>query len=155
MKTRRLVSVLLSLFSVFLIPVFAQKQQQCPLFSGALRKRVEEHARWLVSDSLRQQIIKKSKALGHLIAFEQSHVLESDVLSDDFTTLEGPYFLAAGVPIKSAIVRNQRMWMMAIAPANASDKMPNPNLLEILQHTWTLLYRDERGRKIKIASGMY
>ena len=108
-----------------------------------------------MSESLRQQVTRKSKPLGQLIAFEQCHVLVSGVLSDDFTKVQGPYFSADGVPIKSAIAQNRHTWMMAVAPAQANGKVPNPNLLEITEHDWTLFYRDERGKKTAVASGKY
>ena len=123
MKTHRLLALFLSLLSIFLFPMFAQ-QQECSSFSGAPRKRVEHGARWLVSDSLRQQIAEKSQGLGHVVAFEQCHILETDVLSEDFTTMDGPHFLADGIAMKSAIAQSSGLWMMAIAPAKADDKMP-------------------------------
>jgi hypothetical protein len=154
MKTRRLVAVLVSLLCFFPLTVFPQKQS-CPEFSGTAKTKIEERARWLVSESLRQQVTRKSKPLGQLIAFKQRHVLVSGVLSDDFAKVEGPYFSADGVPLKSAIAEDRHTWMMAVAPIEASGKVPDPNLLEITEHDWTLFYRDERGKKAAVASGKY
>jgi hypothetical protein len=154
MKTQRLLAALFSSLWLFSAAIFAQKQN-CPEFSGAVKTRIAKRARWLVSESLQQQVAQKSKPLGHLITFEQCHVLVSGVLSDDFTTVEGPYFLAAGAPLKSVIARNRSTWMMAVAPAQAAGKMPNPNLLKLTEHNWTLFYRDAQGKKTAVANGKY
>lgn len=152
MKTQRLLAVLFSLLCLFPLSVFGQKQN-CPEFSGAVKTRVEERARWLVSDSLQQQVAQKSKPLGFLIAFEQCHVLDSGVLPDGFTRVEGPYFEADRVALKSVIARGRRTWMMAVAPAEADGKMPNPNLLELTERSWTLFF--QRGKKTAVARGEY
>jgi hypothetical protein len=154
MKTQCLLAVLVPSLWLFRVAVFGQKQN-CPEFSGAVKTRVEKRARWLVSESLQQQVAQKSRPLGHLIAFEQCHALVSGVLSDGFTTVEGPHFLDDGIPLKSVIARNQSTRMMAVAPAEADGKMPDPNLLELTEHNWTLFYRDKRGKKTAVATGKY
>jgi hypothetical protein len=154
MMTQRLLAVLFSSLGLFPAAVLAQKQN-CPEFSGAVKTRIAKRARWLVSESLQQQVAQESKPLGQLITFEECHVLVSRVLSDDFTTVEGPYFVADGAPLKSVVVRNRSTWMMAVAPAEANGKMPDPNLLEITEHDWTLFYRDGRGKKTAVASGQF
>jgi hypothetical protein len=116
---------------------------------------VETRGRWLVSESLKKQVERWSDALGHLIVFEQCHVLMTGVLSGDFVAVEGPFFLGDGVPLKSLVAKYHETWSLAVAPTDATGKMPNPNLLEVTAHKWTLLYRDERGMKTVVAAGKY
>ncbi|HXZ33298.1 MAG TPA: hypothetical protein VEH30_13540 [Terriglobales bacterium] len=97
---------------------------------------------------------QESSAFGRLIAFEQCHVLESRLLVED-DTVEGPYFVVDGVPLKSLIRRHGENWMMAVAPVEANSKMPAANLLEITQHKWTLLYRDDKGNRHILRSASY
>jgi hypothetical protein len=144
MKNRCLLGLLL--FSLYALPLAAPAQdQRCPRFSGAVKSRVEKQARWLVSESLQKQIAQRSDAFGHLIAFEQCHVLQTRLLSEEDMVLEGPFFVADGVPLKSLVGRYQGTWMMAVTPTEATGKMPDANLLEITNRKWTLLYRDETG----------
>ena len=103
----------------------ASAQEQCPQFSGPARVRLEQQARWLVSDSLQKQILARSSAFGQLIAFERCHILQSNLLSDQITEEEGPFFVADNVPLKSRVGRYQRTWMMVIAPTEATGRLPN------------------------------
>jgi hypothetical protein len=143
-------------FALFgpLLTVSAQVQN-CPHFSGVEKKWVESRGRWLVSESLRRQVKRRSDALGQLIAFEQCHVLLTGVLWGDFVAVEGPFFLAHGVPVKSLIAKYHDTWSMAVAPTDATRKMPNPNLLRVTGKKWTLFYRDESGMKTVVAAGTY
>jgi hypothetical protein len=129
--------------------------QNCPHFSHAEKKRVESRGRWFVSKSLKKQVERRSDALGHLIAFEQCHVLTTGVLSGDFVAVEGPFFLADGVSLKSLIAKYHQTWSIAVAPTDAARNMPNPNLLTVTDHKWTLFYRDENGIKTMVATGKY
>ena len=99
MKIRPLLIVL----SLSALPVAASAQEQCPQFSGPARVRLELQARWLVSDSLQKQIAARSSAFGQLIAFERCHILQSNLLSDQVTEEEGPFFVADNVPLKSRV----------------------------------------------------
>jgi hypothetical protein len=110
-----------------------------------VKRTVEKQARWLVSESLQKQVAQRSHAFGQLIAFEQCHVLQTRLLSEEDMVLEGPFFIADGVPLKSLVGRYRGIWTMAVAPTEVTGKMPDPNLLEITDRKWTLVYRDETG----------
>jgi hypothetical protein len=154
MKNQPLFGLLL--FAVCALPFAASPQDQtCPRFSGAVKERVEKQARWVVSESLQKQVARKSKAFGRLIAFEQCHVLNTRILSGEDMVLEGPFFALGGVPLKSVVIRHQATWMMAVAPSEFGGKMPDPNLLEITDEDWTLLYRDRSGNTRVLATGKY
>ena len=143
-------------FSLFARPlIVSARDQNCPHFSGAEKKRVESRARWLGNESLKKQIEHRSSALGHLIAFEQCHVFVSGILSGDFVAVEGPFFLDDGVPLKSLVAKYYETWSMAVAPTQAMGKMPHPNLLVVTNRKWTLIYRDESGTKTVVAVGKY
>jgi hypothetical protein len=143
-------------FGVCALPLEAAPQNQtCPKFSGAVKERVEKQARWVVSESLKKQVGQKSKAFGRLIAFEQCHVLNSRILSCEDMILHGPFFAVNGVPLKSVVIRHHATWMMAVAPSEPGGKMPHPNLLEITDEDWTLLYRDKSRKTGVLATGKY
>ena len=146
--------LLLIIMSAFSSATFAQ-EHRCPHFSGAAKKRVEQRARWLVSESLQKQVAQESSAFGSLIAFEQCHVLMTRLLSEDFSLLEGPFFFNDGVSLTSLVGRYHGTWLMAVAPTDPAGKMPAANLLELTEHTWTLLYRDESAQTRVIATGKY
>ena len=137
------------------LPLAASAQEQCPQFSGPARVRLEQQARWLVSDSLEKQIAARSSGFGRLIAFEQCHILQSSLLSEQVTEEEGPFFVSDGVPLKSRVGRYQRTWMMVIAPTEATGKLPNANVLKITDHKWALLNRDKDGSTRVLAKGVY
>lgn len=145
--------LLLGLFA--LGPAACSQERNCPHFSGAAKKRVEQQARWLVSKSLEKQVAQRSVAFGHLIEFAQCHVLQTRLLSDTDTTVEGPFFVADGVPLKSLIGRSQDLWMMAVVPSEMTGRMPEANLLEITSHHWSLLSRDKSGKARLVAEGKY
>jgi hypothetical protein len=151
MKIRPLLIVL----SLSALPVAAFAQEQCPQFSGPARVRLELQARWLVSDSLQKQIAARSSAFGQLIAFERCHILQSNLLSDQVTEEEGPFFVADNVPLKSRVGRYQRTWMMVVAPTEPTGRLPNANVLKITDHKWTLLNRDKDGSTRVLANGVY
>lgn len=154
MKSSHWVGLLL--LGLFGLEVAAGAQERsCPHFSGAIKKRVEQQARWLVSKSLEKQVAQKSIAFGHLIEFAQCHVLETRLLWDEEVTVEGPFFVAEGVPLKSLIARSQETWTMAVVPSEVTGRMPDANLLDITRHNWTLLYRDESGKRRLVAAGKY
>jgi len=69
--------------------------------------------------------------------------------------LHGPFFAVDGVPLKSVVIRHQATWKMAVAPFEPGGRMPDPNLLEITDEDWILLYRDRRGNTRVIATGKY
>ena len=77
------------------------------------------------------------------------------LLSEDFSLLEGPFFFNDGVSLTSLVGRYHGTWLMAVAPTDPAGKMPAANLLELTDHTWTLLYRDESAQTRVIASGKY
>lgn len=135
--------------------VASAHEQNCPYISGSEKKKVKGRARWLLSKSLKKQVERRSNALGHLIAFEQCHFLETGLLSGDFVAVEGPFFLADGVPLKSLVAKYYKKWRMAVAPTDPRGKMPNPNLLEVTEQNWTLLYQDSNGMKTQVAAGKY
>jgi hypothetical protein len=150
MKIRPLLIVL----SLSGLPLAASAQEHCPQFPGPARVRLEQQARWLVSDSLQKQIAARSSAFGQLIAFERCHILQSNLLSDQVSEEEGPFFVADNVPLKSRVGRYQRTWMMVIAPTEATGKLPNANVLKITDHKWTLLNRDKDGSTQVLAKGI-
>jgi hypothetical protein len=155
MKNGRLLSLLLFSLCASPLPTTAQ-DQRCPHFSGAVKNRVEKQAHWLISESLQKHVARRSNVFGLLVAFEQCHVLSSRLLSEeDMMVVEGPFFEADGVPLKSLVGRYQGTWMMAVAPTKAAGKMPDANLLEITNHKWTLLHRDEKGDTRVLATGKY
>ena len=129
--------------------------QECPQFSGAAKGRLEQQARWLVSDALQGQIAARSSAFGRLIGIERCNILRSNLLSEEVTEEGGPFFVADDVPLKSRVGRYQRTWMMVIAPTEATSKMPDANVLKITDHKWTLLSRDKGGSTRVIATGVY
>jgi hypothetical protein len=151
MKLRPLLIVL----SLSALPLAASVQEACPQFSGPARVRLEQQARWLVSDSLQKQIAARSSAFGQLIAFERCHILQSNLLSDQITEEEGLFFVADDVPLKSRVGRYQRTWMMVIAPTEATGRLPNANVLKITDHKWALLNRDKDGSTRVLAKGVY
>lgn len=133
----------------------ASVQEQCPQVSGVAKSSLEQQARWLVSDSLPKQIAARSSAFEKLIAFEQCHILQSNLLSAQVTEEEGPFFVADGVPLKSRVGRYRRIWMMVIAPTQATTKMPDANVLKLTEQKWTLLQRDKGGNTRVLAEGTY
>ena len=154
MKSRYLL-MLLFFPLVALQSTASAQDRNCPYFSGSVKKRVEKQARWLVSESLKKQVAERSIPFGRLVEFGQCHALESRLLSEGDIMVEGPFFVAEGVPVKSLIGRSQGTWTMAVVPSEATSRMPNPNLLEIPAHTWTLSYRDERKNTRLVATGKY
>jgi hypothetical protein len=146
---------LLILFSLCALASAASGQDGCPQFSGVAKGRLERQARWLVSDSLQSQIAAKSGAFGKLIAFERCNILRSNLLSDQVTEEEGPFFVADDVALKSGIGRYGQTWMMVIAPAETSGKMPDVNAMKITSNHWTLLNRDKAGTTRILVEGVY
>jgi hypothetical protein len=131
------------------------QREECPQFSGAVKERMEKEARWAVSDSLRQQVASRSNAFGRLLAIEQCHILQSNLLSEQVTEEQGPFFIADHVPLKSRVGRYEGTWMMVVAPAEATGRMPDANVLEITDHKWTLLHRDKTGSTRVLAAETY
>jgi len=131
------------------------QDQHCPQFSGVVKDRVRKQARWLVSESLQKQMAQRSNAFGQLITIEQCDVLKTKVLSEGDMVFNGPLFETDGVFLKSLIGRYQGTWVMAVAPTEVTGKMPDANLLELTDHKWTLLYRDENGDTRVVATGKY
>ena len=43
--------------------------------------------------------------------------------------------------------------MMVVAPAEATGRMPDANVLEITDHKWTLFHRDIAGNTRALAAG--
>jgi hypothetical protein len=148
-------SLLIWFFALSALPVAASIQEQCPQFSSISKVRLEQQARWLVSESLQKQIAAKSSAFGRLISFERCNILGSNLLSEEVTEEEGPFFLADDVPLKSRVGRYHRTWMMVIAPTEATGKMPDANVLKITDQKWTLLQRDKGGNTRVLAEGVY
>ena len=140
--------------SALSLTLYAQ-EQECPHFSGAAKNRLEKQARWLVSESLQEHVAERSSAFGHLIKFEQCHILESRLLSDEDIVVQGPFFIADGVELQSLVGRYRGTWMMAVVPREAARKMPEGNLLELTAHRWALTYRGEDGCKNTLAAGEY
>jgi hypothetical protein len=118
-------------------------------------KESRKQARWIVSESLQKQVAQRSKAFGRLIAFEQCDVLKTRILSGEDMILQGPFLAVAGVPLKSVVIRHQANWMMAVAPSQPGGKMPDPNLLEVTDEDWILLYRERNGKTRIVATGRY
>ena len=116
---------------------------------------MEKEARWLVSQSLQEQVASRSNAFGRLILIERCHILQSNLLSEQVTEEQGPFFVVDHVPLKSRVGRYEGTWMMVIAPAEANGKMPEANVLEITDHKWTLLRRDKGGSSRVLAAGSY
>jgi len=135
--------------------VLCAQREECPQFSGAVKERIEKEARWLVNDSLQEQVASRSSAFGRLIAIEQCHILQSNLLSEQVTEEQGPFFVDDHVPLKSRVGRYEETWMMVVAPAEATGKMPDANVLEITDHKWTLLHRDKAGSTRVLAAGTY
>ena len=135
--------------------VLCGQGEECPQFSGAVKERIEKEARWLVSDSLQEQVASRSSAFGSLIAIERCHILQSNLLSEQVTEVEGPFFVADHVPLKSRVGRYQGTWMMVVAPAEATGRMPDANVLKITDHRWTLFHRGESGTTRVLATGEY
>ena len=129
--------------------------EECPQFSGAVKERMEKEARWLVSDSFHEQVASKSSAFGRLIEIERCDILQSNLLSEQVTEEQGPFFVADHVPFKSRVGRYEGTWMMVVAPAKATGRMPDANVLKITDHKWTLLHRGESGTTRVLASGKY
>jgi len=147
--------LLLIVLSLSALSSAASAQERCPQFSGPARVRLEQQARWLVSDSLQKQIAARSSAFGQLIAFERCHILQSNLLSEQVSEEEGPFFVADDEPLKSRVGRYQRTWMMVIAPTEATGTLPNANVLKITDHKWALLNRDKDGSTRVLAKGTY
>ena len=145
--------LLLACLSAPSLLVFAQRE--CPKFSGVVKERMEKEARWLVSQSLQEQVASRSSAFGRLIVIERCHILQSNLLSEQVTEEQGPFFIADHAPLKSRVGRYEGTWMMLIAPAEANGKMPEANVLEITDHKWTLLRRDKAGSSWVLAAGIY
>ena len=116
---------------------------------------MEQEARWLVSDSLEEQVTSRSSAFGRLIALERCHILQSNLLSEQVTEEQGPFFVSDRVPLKSRVGRYEETWMMVVAPAEATGRMPDANVLEITDHKWTLLRRDKAGSTRVLAAGAF
>ena len=154
MKNQRLFGSLLLAVCTLTSPA-ATQNQTCPKFSGAVKQRVEKRARWVVSESVQKQVAQRSKAFGRLIASEQCRVLNTNILSGEDMMLEGPFFVVDGVPLKSVVIRDKATWIMAVAPSEPGGKMPDPNLLEITDEKWTLLYRERSGKTRVLATGKY
>jgi hypothetical protein len=131
------------------------QRQECPEFSGAAKNRMEKEARWVVSDSLQSQVASKSIAFGRLLAIERCHILFSNLLSEQVTEQQGPFFVAEDVPLKSKVGRYGGTWMMVVAPADATGRMPDANVLKVTEHNWTLLHRDRAGRTRVLSAGTY
>lgn len=146
--------ILVVALSKLCLPAMAQ-DSECPQFAGATRKRVEQYGRWLVSKSLPRQVGQLSPAFAQLIRFEQCHVLEGHLLDDRDQVVEGPFFAVDRVDLASLIGRQDKTWMMAIAPKNPKARMPAANLLELTDRQWTLMHRDKNGHRTRIASGSY
>jgi hypothetical protein len=148
--------LLILLFFLSALPLVLRAQrEECPQFSGAVKERIEKEARWLVNDSLQEQVASRSSAFGRLIAIEQCHILQSNLLSEQVTEEQGPFFVDDHVPLKSRVGRYEETWMMVVAPAEATGKMPDANILEITNHKWTLLHRDKAGSTRVLAAGTY
>jgi hypothetical protein len=148
-------------FSILFVSLFAlslilgAQEQECPHFSGSAKNRVEKQARWLVSESLQERVAQRSSAFGHLIKYEQCHILKNRLLSDEDAVVQGPFFFADGVELQSLVGRYRETWIMAVAPRDATAKMPDANLLELTTRHWVLMYRNKDGSKNTLATGEY
>ena len=118
--------------------VLCAQGKECPQFSGNVKERIEKEARWLVSDSLQEHVASRSSAFGSLIAIERCHILQSNLLSEQITEVEGPFFVADRVALRSRVGRYEGTWMMVVAPTEATGRMPDANVLKITDHRWTL-----------------
>lgn len=143
------------LLSTLALSVAGCAQDHCPHFSGAAKRRVEKQARWLVSESLQQEIANRSVAFGVLVRIEQCRVLTSRIIRDGDFALEGSYFAVSGDAFKSLVGRYRGVWTLAIVPADRETKMPVANLLELTEHDWTLSHREKDGRKEAVAKGKF
>ena len=146
--------IVLTALAALGLPAMAQ-DAECPHFTGDARKRVEQRGRWLVSEALPREVGLRSPEFAYLIRFEQCHVLENHILEDENRVREGPNFAVHKVGLRSVVGRQDGTWMMAIAPAKPSDPMPAANLLELTERHWHLMYRDQNGRRKRLASGSY
>ena len=81
--------------------------------------------------------------------------MQSNLLSEQITEEEGPFFVSDQVPLKSRVERYEGTWMMVVAPAEATGRMPDANVLKIADHKWTLLHRGESGTTRVLATGRY
>jgi hypothetical protein len=148
-------------FSILFVSLFAlslilgAQEQECPHFSGSAKNRVEKQGRWLVSESLQERVAHRSRAFGHLIKYEQCHILKSRLLSDEDAVVQGPFFFVDGVELQSLVGRYRETWIMAVVPRDATAKMPDANLLELTAHHWVLMYRNKDGSKNTLATGEY
>jgi hypothetical protein len=143
------------LLSMLALSVTGCAQDQCPHYSGAVKRRLEEQARWLVSKSLQQKIAEKSVAIGVLVRIEQCRVLTSGIIRDGDFVLQGLHFVVAGEAFKSLVGRYRGVWTLAIVPADRETNMPVANLLELTEHDWTLSHREKDGRKEAVAKGKF
>jgi hypothetical protein len=130
-------------------------QEQCPHFSGAVKRRLEKEARWLVSESLPQEIAKKSVALGVLVRIEQCRALTSGIIRNGDFVMEGLYFIVADQAFKSLVGPHRAIWTLAVVPADPETEMPVANLLELTDHDWTLIHRYRDGTKEVVATGKF
>jgi hypothetical protein len=143
------------LLSMLALSVTGCAQDQCPHYSGAVKRKLEEQARWLVSESLQQKIAEKSVAIGVRVRIEQCRVLTSGIVRDGDFVLQGLHFVVAGEAFKSLVGRYRGLWRLAIVPADRETKMPVANLLELTEHDWILIHRDKNGRKEVVAKGKF
>jgi hypothetical protein len=128
-------------------------QEQCPQFSGEVKRRIEQEARWLVSTSLQRKVGKKSAVFGALVRREQCNFLSGGLIQEGDFALEGFYFTVDDHALKSMVGRYRGKWMMALVPL--AGKMPDANLLEISDREWTLIRRRRDGSRNQVASGKY
>jgi hypothetical protein len=110
------------LLSILALCVAGCAQDQCPHFSGAVKRRVEKQARWLVSESLQQEIADRSVAFGVLLRIEQCRVLTSGIIRDGDFVLEGSYFAVAGDAFESLVSRYRGVWMLAVVASRLRDQ---------------------------------
>jgi hypothetical protein len=143
------------LLSILVLSVAGCAQEQCPYFSGAVKRRLEKQARWLVSESVQTEIADRSVAFGLLVRIEQCRVLTSGIMRDGDFVLEGLYFAVAGDAFRSLVGRYRGVWMLAVVPADRETKMPVANLLELTEHDWTLIHRDKDGSREVVAKGKF
>jgi hypothetical protein len=143
------------LLSILALSVADCAQERCPQLSGAVKRRLEKEARWLVSESLQQEIAKKSFALGVLVSIEQCRVLTSGIIRNGDFVMEELYFSVADQAFKSIVGRRRGIWTLAVAPADLGTEMPIANLLELTEHDWTLIHRYKDGSKDIVAKGKF
>ena len=145
--------LLLFLFSIFVwSSVVCAQDQQCPHFSGAVKRRLEEHGRWLASTSLQNRIVQRSRVFGALVKIERCEHLLNLIRDGDFAGKL--YFIVDGAPFKALVGRYRGTWTMAVVPYDKTSIL-DANLLEITQHKWTLLHRDKDGGRTILATGDY